>query len=109
MPAGKPVTENIQWIIVCMGAAMSAECIAMYTDMGEHKVHDILAHFKQLGDVKVPKCQRPKLYKNFVIIISRCVTCIYLCNYHSQLPNGTFSILLVVCSICTWMNCAWNC
>ena len=62
MPAGKLVTEDIQWIIVCMGAAMSAEDIAMHTDVGKHKVWDILAHFKQLGDVKVPKCQRPKLY-----------------------------------------------
>jgi len=72
MPAGKPVTEDIQWIIVCMGA----ECIAMYTDMGEHKVHDILAHFKQLGDVKVPKCQRPKLYQKL------CDYDIKVCNLH---------------------------
>ena len=52
MPAGKLITEDIQWIIVCMGATMSAKCIAMYTDMGERKVRDILAHLKQLGDAR---------------------------------------------------------
>jgi len=47
MPAGKLITEDIQWIIIRMSPAMSVEDIAMYTDVGECKVRDILAHFKQ--------------------------------------------------------------
>jgi hypothetical protein len=76
MPTGKPVIEDIQWIIVCMGAAMSSEDIAMYTDVGERNVQDILAHFKQSGDDKVLKCQRPKLHQRL------CDYDIEGCNLH---------------------------
>ena len=76
MPAGKLITEDIQWIIIRMSPAMSVEDIAMYTDVGEYKVQDILAHFKQSGDVKVPKRQQPKLHRKL------CDYDIEVCNLH---------------------------
>ena len=63
MPQGKSVSEEIQWIIVHLDTAMSTDDIAMYTDLSECKVWDILAHFKQMGEVKGSNCSRPKLHR----------------------------------------------
>jgi len=65
MPQGKPVSEDVQWIVVRLGTAMSADDIAMYADLSERKVKDILAHFKQTGEVKLEgsKRSRPKLHR----------------------------------------------
>lgn len=52
MPQGKPVSEEVQWIIVRLGTVMSTNDIAMYADLSEHKVKDILAYFKWMGEVK---------------------------------------------------------
>ena len=64
MPHGKAVSEDIQWVIVRLGTAMSCQDIAMYTDLSERKVRDTLSHFKQNGDVNVPKRQRPNLHRS---------------------------------------------
>ena len=63
MPQGKRVSEETQWIIVHLSTAMSAVDVAMYTDLSERKVKDILAHFKQRGEVKGSNCSRPKLHR----------------------------------------------
>ena len=62
MPQGKAISEAIQWIIVRLNMAMSTEEIAMYTDLSERKVRDIIAHFQKTGDVNIPKCQKPTLH-----------------------------------------------
>ena len=63
MPQGKSVSKEIQWIIVCLDTTMSTDDIAMYTDLSERKVRDILAHFKQTGEVKSSNRSRPKLHR----------------------------------------------
>jgi hypothetical protein len=42
---------------------MSTDDIAMYIDLSERKVRDILAHFKQTGEVKSSNRSRPKLHR----------------------------------------------
>ena len=62
MPQGKQVSDEIQWIIVHLNTAMSTDNIAVYTDLSECKVRDILAHFKQTVEVKGSNHSRPKLH-----------------------------------------------
>jgi hypothetical protein len=64
MPHGKPVSEDIQWIIVRLGTAMSIQDIAMYTNLSESKVRKTLTYFKKNGDVDIPKRQRPTLHRS---------------------------------------------
>ena len=63
MPQGKPISEEIQWIVVRLGAVLSPEDVAMYTNIGEHKVRAILTHHKRTGEVDIPKRARPNLYQ----------------------------------------------
>ena len=62
MPQGKTVSEAVQWIIVHLNTAMSTEEIAMYTDLSERKVREVIAHFQKTGDVNIPKRQKPTLH-----------------------------------------------
>ena len=62
MPQGKPISEDIQWIVVHLGAAFSSDDVAMYTNISERKVRVILAHHKRTGSVDAPKHRRPNLY-----------------------------------------------
>ena len=43
---------------------MSTDEISGYTDLSDRKVWDILAHFKETGDVNVPKREWPTLHKS---------------------------------------------
>ena len=62
MPQGKPVSEEIQWIVIHLGAVLSPKDGAMYTNICEHKVRAILTHHKRTGEVNIPKCAQPNLY-----------------------------------------------
>ena len=64
MPQGKAVTKAIHWIVIRLGAILSPEDIAAYTDISECKVRDILTYFNRNGDVKVPMCKRARLQKS---------------------------------------------
>ena len=64
MPQGKAVPEAIQWIIIRLSVKMTSHEIAMYTDIGERKIRDILTHFKNTGTVNVPKRERPTLRRS---------------------------------------------
>ena len=37
---------------------MTALEISTYTNIGERRVHEILAHFQKTGGVDVPKCEK---------------------------------------------------
>ena len=63
MPQGKPISEDIQWIIVHLGATLSPEDVAMYTNISKCKVKAILAHHRTTGEVNIPKCEKPSLYR----------------------------------------------
>ena len=63
MPQGKPICEDVQWIIICLSAELSSEDISMYTNISECKVKAILAHHKRTGGVDIPKHLRPSLYR----------------------------------------------
>ena len=63
MPQGKPICEDVQWIIIHLSAELSSEDISMYTNISEHKVKAILAHHKRTGGVDIPKRLRPSLYR----------------------------------------------
>ena len=58
MPQGKAISEAVQWIVICLSIKMPAYKIAMYTDIGEKRVWEILVHFQKTGSVNVPKCEK---------------------------------------------------
>lgn len=62
MPLGKPVSEDIQWIIH-LGANHFPKDVSMYTNVSKHKVQAIFAHHKKTGEVVIPKCKKPSLYR----------------------------------------------
>ena len=61
MPQGKPICEDVQWIVICLGVGLSSEDVAMYTNISEHKVKAILACHKRTGGVDIPKRLRVNL------------------------------------------------
>ena len=63
MPQGKPVSEDIQWIIIHLGANLSPKDVSMYTNVSEHKVWATLANNKKTGKVIIPKCEKHSLYR----------------------------------------------
>ena len=63
MPQGKPISEDIQWIIICLNTNLSPKDVSMYTNVSECKVHAILAHHKKTGKVVIPKREKPTLYR----------------------------------------------
>ena len=62
MPQGKLISEDVQWIFFCLGAALSTKDVSMYTNISEHKVKAIQAYHNHTGGVDIPKCENPKLY-----------------------------------------------
>jgi transposase len=61
---GKPILEEIQWIIVRLSTTMSREDIAMYTGVSERKVDDVLSTFNRDGTVKVYTRQTSHTYRS---------------------------------------------
>src|ERR1700690_1441018 len=37
MVKGKPISEELQWTVICLGTAMTLQEVAMYTDLGHPK------------------------------------------------------------------------
>ena len=79
MPQGQAVSESIQWTIIRLSAMMPSHEISGYTDTSDRKIHDILAHFKKTGDVKVSKREKATLHKSLqdediqVLFIFQCL------------------------------------
>ena len=61
---GQPVSEDIQWTIIRLSATMPSHEISGYTDISDHKIRDILSHFKKTGDIKSSKRGTPTLHKS---------------------------------------------
>jgi hypothetical protein len=74
MVQGQFVPEAVQWIVVRMGATMTRQDIAMYTDISVRKVSDILSHFNKTGEVKGSKGLKPQLHRS-------------LCDYDIQVRS----------------------
>ena len=55
MPQGKPISEEIQWIVVHLGAVLPPDDVAKYTNISEQKIRAIPAHHKKTGEVDIPK------------------------------------------------------
>ena len=89
MPQGKPVSEEVQWIVVRMATGMSIGDIATYADLSERKVKDILAYFKRTGEVKGGKSFKPKLHRTL------CDDDIEVCHQFYIKPYFTIYLLLV--------------
>jgi hypothetical protein len=47
----KPISEDIQWIIIRLSTAMSPEDVAMYTDVSQRKVNDVISFFNKYDTV----------------------------------------------------------
>ena len=62
MAQGQPVSESIQWIIIRLSAVVPLHEIPGITDIGDRKVREILAHFKETGGVKVSKRERATIH-----------------------------------------------
>jgi transposase len=63
MTQGKAIPKVVHWIIIRLSTTVSTEDIAMYTDVSLRSVKKILSHFKQTGDVNVPKRLKPQLHR----------------------------------------------
>lgn len=63
MARGKATPEVVHWIIIRLSTIMSTEEISMYTDVGVRKVHEIITHFRQTGDVKLSRRSKPQLHQ----------------------------------------------
>jgi transposase len=59
---GKPVSEDVQWIIIRLSTAMSRENIAMYTGISHRKIDSILSTFNKHGTVKSTTRQKRHTY-----------------------------------------------
>ena len=58
MTRGQPVSEAIQWTIICLSATIHSHEISGYTNISVHKVCDIISHFKKTGDIKSSKFEK---------------------------------------------------
>jgi hypothetical protein len=75
---GKPISEEIQWIIVRLSAAMLWEDIAMYTGVSQRKVDDVISSFNKVGTVKVYSRQKRHTYSSLCdddVQVSLCYPC----------------------------------
>jgi hypothetical protein len=78
MGKGKPIPEEIQWIIIRLSTAMSWEDIAMYTGVSQRKVNDVMSTFNKEGTVKVYARQKPHTYSSLCeddVQVSLCCLC----------------------------------
>ena len=55
MLQGKPISEEVQWIVVHLGAVLLPDDVAMYTNISKQKIRAILVHHKKTGEVDIPK------------------------------------------------------
>ena len=62
MTRGQAVSESIQWTIIRLSAVMPSDDISGFTDISVRKIHDILTHFKETGDVKNSKREKATLH-----------------------------------------------
>lgn len=99
MPQGKPISEDIQWIVVRLGAAFSSDDVAMYTNISEHKVRAITRGLV----VSMPPSTGGLTYiTNFQKKISRYAYLTMLSSLHQiTLPQSTSMALLVACQMYT--------
>jgi hypothetical protein len=79
MVAGKPIPEEVHWIVIRLSISMEPKEISMYTDLGLCSVRKILAHFRKTGDVNVPKRLRPQIHRS-------------LCDYDIQVCGLVSSV-----------------
>jgi DNA-binding transcriptional regulator LsrR (DeoR family) len=74
----KPISEEIQWIIVRLSTAMSREDIAMYTGVSRRKVDDVMSTFDKNGTVEVYTRPKPLTYSSLCdddVQVSLCYPC----------------------------------
>jgi hypothetical protein len=53
MAQGKPIPEDVQWIIIRLGTVMTPEDISMYTNVNERTIRKILKFFKETEGIYV--------------------------------------------------------
>jgi DNA-binding transcriptional regulator LsrR (DeoR family) len=85
---GKPISEEVQWIIIRLSASMSQEDIAMYTGVSQRKIKDVLSTFNKDGTVKVYTRQKPHTYSSLCdddVQVSLC----YCCAQHLSQASNT--------------------
>ena len=58
MRKGKAISEDVQWIIIRLSTEMRPEDIAMYMSVSVRSIEQILAHFRRMHSVLVPKQSR---------------------------------------------------
>lgn len=51
MDQGEFISESVQWIVIRLASLMSVEETAMYANISTTSVRQIVAHFKETGDV----------------------------------------------------------
>ena len=61
-PQGKPISEDVQWIVIHLSANLSTKDVAMYTNISRCKVKAIQAYHNQTSGFDIPKCEKSNLY-----------------------------------------------
>lgn len=90
---GKPVSEDIQWIVIRLSTAMSREDIAMYTGISHRKVNNILSTFNKYGSVKSTTRQKPHVYTSLCDNDIQVPPFHFLCT--ASITNQQYSICVV--------------
>jgi hypothetical protein len=54
MTKGRPISWDIQWVVVRMSRTVPLQEIAVYTDISIRSIERILAHFRKFGSVITP-------------------------------------------------------
>ena len=62
MPQGKPISKEVQWIVIRLGTVLSPEYVAMYLNISKQKIRAILTHHKRTGEVDTPRQEWPNIY-----------------------------------------------
>jgi len=89
---GKPIVEDVQWIIVHLSTIMEPFTIAMYTGVSRHKVNQILATFRHTGSVEVHRNTR--VYKHCTI----CDEDVSVWIFNFLITHLLTILFMVVCS-----------
>lgn len=92
---GKPICEEVHWIIIRLSTIMSSYDIAKYTGVGWWKIDQVLETFKQHGTVDIRKNLKPHTHRNLcdkdIEVCSR-TKCIRFCRwFHGLIVSASKS------------------
>jgi transcription initiation factor IIE alpha subunit len=77
MVQGKPISEEVQRIVVRLSAVMNVDEISAYTEVSVRSVRSILGYFRETGHIKTNKDPAIQLHR-------------VLCDYDIQVCSSFY-------------------